>query len=156
MYCNISRISINLSDTDRRAIEAAIQVLRDKLQPHVIALAPADRSALPKMGDSTVAFVRRAADYARADSALRPIYLDMGGMDRDLGAVDFLNSLQRPLAQIVANLDDSVTAAGTEAYLAALAYYVAVKGAARALIPGAQPIADDLGQRLPGSSPRPI
>ncbi len=58
---------------------------------------------------------------------LRPSHLDMGGMDRDLGAVDILNSLQRPLAQIVANLDDSVMAAGTEAYLAALTYYVAVK-----------------------------
>ena len=131
--------------------------MQDKLQPHLIALAPEDRSGLPKMGDKTVAFVRKAAAYlpthsARADRALRPTYLDMDEMNRDLGAVDILVSLQRPLAQIAANLDDSIMAAGAEAYVAALAYYQAVKGAARARVPGAQPIADDLGQRFPGRS----
>jgi hypothetical protein len=144
---NINRISLNLSDEDRLAIEAAIQVLRDKLQPHLIALVPEDRSSLPKMGDKTVAFVRKAAHYARADAA-RPAYLDVEEMERDLGAVDILSTLHRPLAQIVANLDDSVMAAGAEAYSAALAYYHSIKGAARARVPGAQAIADDLSQRF--------
>jgi hypothetical protein len=146
MDSNINRISLNLTDADWQA--AAIQLLRDKLQPHLIALAPADRGGLPKMGDKTVAFVRQATDYARTDSALRPTYLGLDEMDRDLGAVDILNSLQRPLTQVVAHLDDSIMAAGAEAYAAALAYYQAVKGAARARVPGAQAIADDLGQRF--------
>jgi hypothetical protein len=77
MDSNINRISLNLLDVDRQAIEAAIQVLHDKLLPYLIALAPEDRNTLPKMGDKTVAFVRKAADYARADTALRPPYLDM-------------------------------------------------------------------------------
>lgn len=150
MDSNVNRISLKLSDADRQAIEAAIQVVWDKLTPHLVALTPEDRGGLPKMGDKTIAFVRKAAEYARADQALRPSYLDMDEMDRDLGTVELLNRLQRPLAQIAANLDDSIMAAGGEAYAAALAYYQAVKGAARARVPGAQPIADDLAQRFPG------
>jgi len=68
----------------------------------------------------------------------------------DFFAVDDLLSLQRPLTQLLASLDDSILAAGSEAYAGALAYYQAVKGAARMKVPGAEVIADDLRQRFPG------
>jgi hypothetical protein len=77
-------------------------------------------------------------------------YLDLEEMKRDLGAVDVLVNLQRPLDQLLAGLDDSVLTAGSEVYSAALAYYQAVKGAARARVQGAEAIADDLGERFPG------
>lgn len=48
-------------------------------------------------------------------------------MDRDLKAVDDLGSPQRPLAQLLAGLEDSMLAAGSEAYSAALGYYQAVR-----------------------------
>ncbi len=146
---NVNRISLELPDADQQAIAAAIQVLQDKLMPHLIALAPEDRSSLPKMGDKSVAFVRKAASYARADAG-RPGYLDLDEMDRDIGAVEILSTFARPLAQITSNLDDSILAAGAEAYGAALTYYNAVKAAARSRVPGAQAIADDLGQRFAG------
>ncbi len=41
-------------------------------------------------------------------------------------------------------------AAGSEVYGAALAYYQAVKGAARARVQGAEAIANDLRERFPG------
>jgi len=65
-----------------------------------------------------------------------------------------LTGLQRSLAQPMAALDDSTLAAGSEAYSAALAYYQAVKGAARMKVQGAEAIANDLGERFPGR-PRP-
>ena len=147
---NVNRISLAIPDADRQAIQAAVQTLQDKLLPHLITLSPGDRRELPKMGDKTVAFVRKATDYARGDAQLRPAYLDLEELGRDLGAVDDLAGLHRVLAPIVDGLDDSMLAAGSEAYGAALSYYQAVKGAARARIQGAQAIADDLGRRFPG------
>jgi hypothetical protein len=154
MNSSLNRISLAISEADLQAVRDALQVLQDKLLPHLLTLAPEERRELPKMGDKTVAFVRKAADYARADGSLRPSYLDLEEMERDIQAVDDLSTLQRPLAQLVTGLEDSMLAAGSEAYGAALAYYQAIKGAARARVQGAEAIANDLGQRFPGR-PRP-
>jgi hypothetical protein len=150
MNNNLNLISLDLPAADLQAIRAAVQVLQDKLVPHLVTLEPGMRRELPRMGDKTVAFVRKAADYAHADARLVPAYLDLDEMARDLRAVEDLLSLQRPLAQIAAGLDDAILAAGSEAYGAALGYYQAVKGAARAGVTGAEAIAADLGQRFPG------
>lgn len=150
MDSNINRLSLAIPEPDLQAIQGAVRILQDKLLPHLITLSPGDRRELPKMGDKTVAFVRKATDYALADPQLRPSYLDMEELGRDLQAVDDLGGLRRALAPIVDGLDDSMLAAGSEAYSAALSYYQAVKGAARSRIQGAQAIADDLGQRFPG------
>lgn len=146
----MNRISLHLPPADLQAIRDAVQVLQDKLLPHLVTLGPGVRRELPKMGDKTVAFVQKAAEYARADATSRPTYLDLDEMDRDLGAVEQLQNLQRPLAQISAGLEDAILAAGSEAYSAALAYYQAVKGAARGGVPGVEAIVDDLARRFPG------
>ena len=154
MDSNVNRISLELPDSNRQAIAAAIQVLQEQLLPHLIALSREDRSSLHKMGDRTVAFVRKAADYAQAD-AHRPSFLDMEEMDRDLSAVQTLTGFARTLGQIASNLDDSIMAAGAEAYAAALVYYQSTKAAARSRVPGAQAILDELSQSLPvHSGPR--
>jgi len=159
MDSNINRISLELPDSNRQAIAAAIQVLQEQLLPHLIALSPEDRGSLHKMGDRTVSFVRKAAAHlpthcARAD-AHRPSFLDMEEMDRDLSAVQTLTGFARTLGQIASNLDDSIMAAGAEAYAAALVYYQSTKAAARSRVPGAQAILDELSQSLPvHSGPR--
>jgi len=45
-------------------------------------------------------------------------------------------------------LDDTITVAGSEAYIAALAFYKSVKVAATMNVPGAQEIYDDLSKRF--------
>lgn len=150
MNSTLNRISLDVPEADRQAIREAVQLLQDKLLPHLITLAPEERRELPKMGDKTVTFVHKAADYARANGSLLPSYVDLAEMDRDLQAVDDLISLQRPLAQLVAGLEDTILATGSEAYGAALAYYQAVKGAARMKVQGAEAIANDLRERFPG------
>jgi hypothetical protein len=150
MNSSLNRISLDISEADLQAVREAVQVLQDKLLPHLVTLAPEERRELPKMGDKTVAFVRKAVEYAGTDASLLPSYLDVEEMKRDLGAVDVLVNLQRPLDQLLAGLDDSVLTAGSEVYSAALAYYQAVKGAARARVQGAEAIANDLGERFPG------
>ena len=47
-------------------------------------------------------------------------------------------------------MEDSMTQAGSEAYVAALAFYQSVKGAAKAKVPGADAIYNDLNSRFPG------
>jgi hypothetical protein len=154
MASNNSRISLDLPAADVQDIQAALKVLQDKLLPHLIDLGPEARRELPKMGDKTVAFVGKALDYARANPQLRPAYLDLTEFEKDWTAVELLASVQRPLSQVMDIVDDSLLLAGSEAYGAALLYYQSVKSAARAQVPAAATIAEDLAQRFPGRSAR--
>jgi len=65
MNNTLNRISLSLPEADMKAVREAVQVLQDKLLPHLITLAPEERRQLPKMGDKTVAFVLKAVNYAR-------------------------------------------------------------------------------------------
>jgi hypothetical protein len=47
-------------------------------------------------------------------------------------------------------LDDTMVLTGSEAYLAVLAFYNYIKGAAKANVTGVQTIYDDLNARFPG------
>ena len=145
-----NRISLQLTDAELQAIRSAVGVLQTQLLPHLVDLDSEARRELPKMGDKTVAFVRKAYEYAGSNPALCPPFLDLPEFGVDLNAVDTLLSLLRPLTQVTDMLDDSALLAGSEAYAAALSYYQAVKGAARSGVPGAQSIAEDLSQRFPG------
>jgi hypothetical protein len=154
MTVNVNRFQWNLSDDDRAAINAAVATLNDKLLPRLAQLTPADRRNLPKMGDKTVAFVRKAADYARGNPGFAPAYFSTTGMDDGLSVIDELTPLVRRLGQVVQALDDTVLLVGSDAYTGGLSYYQSVKGAAKARHPGALPIADDLAQRFSLARPK--
>ena len=102
------------------------------------------------MGDKTVAFVTKAAEHAAQNPSLVPPYVDLAELQKDLNAVEKLRAFYNPMAQMTKMLDDTMLLAGSEAYVAALAFYNAVKGAARANVPGAALIYEDLRERFPG------
>lgn len=144
----LNRIDVDIPAEDFAAIQNAIQVLQEKLLPHLITLSVDDRKQLPKMGDRNNGFVRKAVQYAREVPELVPRYVEVEQMEKDLKAVDLLSALCHPLEHLTASLDDTVLAAGSGAYSGSLAYYQAVKGAARSRVHGAQAIVDDLSARF--------
>jgi hypothetical protein len=145
-----NRISLDIPDDDMQAIRAALQVLQDKLLPHLVDLSADDRRALPKMGAKTVDFVAKALSYTRANPQYKPAFVDVDELARDLAAVGSLRELQQPLDQIAALVDASLLLSGSEAYAAALACYQSFKAAAKLHMPGAGTIANDLSERFPG------
>jgi hypothetical protein len=149
-----NRISFALSDEELQTVRGAIKVLQDTLVPKLVALGPQDRRELPKMGDRTATFVLKTMDHVNRNPSLRPAYLDLAEFAADMAAVDVLQSLQRPLTQISSMVDDSLTLSGSEAYTAALACYHAIKGAAKMKLPGAEAVAEDLGQQFAGRGVR--
>ena len=56
--------------------------------------------------------------------------------------------LARPIEQLNRTLDDTIMLSGSEAYVAALAYYNSVKRAAKINVPGALTIHEDLKKRF--------
>lgn len=141
-------VSIAISESDKQVIEDAIQIVKDKLRPVLVALGPADRRALPKMSDRSVPFVQKALEYATSNPQFAPAFIDIPEMEKDVQAVSDLTHFFRSIAELHEHLDDTIMLAGSEAYVAALALYNSVKVAAKLNQQGAEPIYNDLKQRF--------
>lgn len=143
---------LNIPAADLQAIQDAVQVITTKLGPHLISLSTDTRRELPKMGDKTLAFVRKAREYAQNHPDLVPGFLSLALFDNDLRGVDTLTNLQRALLPLTTNLEDSLMLSGSEAYQAALVFYRSVKSAALSGTPNAKAIYTDLSERFPGGA----
>jgi len=143
-----NRISIEISPEDTQAIEAALSTLKAKLQPYLQSLTARDRMELPKMSDGSAPFVTKALEYAEGNATFVPAFVNVAELRKDLAAVNTLTQYLRQVEEIHGLLDDSVLMAGSEAYVAALAFYNSVKLGARMNIPGAKEIHEDLKQRF--------
>jgi hypothetical protein len=131
-------------------VHGQIAAVIQTLTPHIIALTPHERQTMLKMGDKSLAFVEKAHDYAHDNQPLVPSYLDMGAFDVDFADAHGLWSLLTLMKQLEEAVEDTIMAAGSEAYHAALAFYHNVQAAAKDDIPGAKAIFEDLKTRFPG------
>jgi hypothetical protein len=145
-------VSFQIPDADMAQVRTAITTLKVKLLPYLKTLSAAERHELPKMGDKTVSFVKKALDYCVSNPDIVPPFLDISALKVDANAVDSIRSLYQPLLQIVEALDDTMMLSGSEAYAGALTYYNAAKSAAKSNIAGAKNICEDLSNRFPGRS----
>ena len=141
-------VSIKISKDNKTKIDAAVVELNQLLKPMLISLTPQQRREVPKMGDRTAPLVEKILDYARSNPEFTPPYMDVDEMEVDLKAVDELQSIYRPLLQLMQQLDDSILLSGSEAYVASLAYYNSVKVGARMNVRNAKAIFRDLQQRF--------
>ncbi|MHA7111313.1 hypothetical protein ACRTDU_14380 [Sunxiuqinia elliptica] len=126
------------------------------LSPYLIALNAEERQSLPKMSDGTAPFVEKCLDYCESDAQFAPPFLDLEGFQNDMDSWEKLMAILRPVQQLVANLDDTTTQAGSEGYTTALMYYNSVKQAAKLSIPGSKTIYDDLKKRFASNGNRTV
>ena len=144
-----NKISVTVSPEVLVNVNKAIETIGQSF-PFMINLKKDERRTLLKMGDKSIAFVNKSFDYARQNPAVSPVYLNMPEFEKDVVVVNTLTSVKHSLLQIIEKLDDTSLQAGSEAFNAALIFYNAVKGAARAGEPGMKTIYNDLQSRFPG------
>ncbi|MDR0561604.1 MAG: hypothetical protein LBG73_02835 [Spirochaetaceae bacterium] len=120
------------------------------LAPYMVALTPAERHELPKMGEKTIGFVEKAYDFAKGNPNLVPPYLDIAAFGVDFADAHELWTLVNSIRQLDENAGDTEMLAGSEAYQAALVFYKSVKMAAAQNVPGAKAVYEELKTRFPG------
>jgi hypothetical protein len=144
-----NKISIVINQEAKTKIETAVDTIFDNL-PKLITLSNEERIELPKMGDKTVSFVNKSLEYARQNPGIVPAYLDLTEFGKDVDAVNALFQILAPVKKLTEGLDDTMLLAGSEAYMASLVFYTALKGAINAGQTGLKHIYDDLSARFPG------
>jgi len=130
-------------------VQAKTDEIRELLAPYMLAMTPAERRGLLKMGPKTINFVEKSYDFAKQNPNLVPPFLDMGIFGNDFGNAHGLWTLVNSLRQLYQNANDTEMAAGSEALQAALVFYNSVKKAAAQNVPGAKAVNQELKVRFP-------
>lgn len=143
-----NNVSFELTEAELQSVRDAIATLKTILGPHLIALSPRDRQRIPKMSDGTFPFVEKVIDYTKDDNQFLPPYVDFQELCKDWAVVKSLMPAYRDLKQLESNLNDTLTLAGSEAYMGSLGYYNSVKFGARMNVSDAKVIYEDLRKRF--------
>lgn len=125
-----------------------IREARELLAPFLHPLTIKQREELPKMGDKTLAFVTKMAEYAQSLSSLMPSYLDVPGLVVDAGTSNALLLIYQETDGLALDIDSTRMVAGSEGYTASLIGYGALQGAAKNNQPGAQAAVAELAPRF--------
>jgi hypothetical protein len=147
-----NRHNTSIPDEALAQISAKISEIEDLLLPHTHTLTPKERQKLVKMGDKSLAFVKKANEYAKTLPAIVPAYVNVQDFDIDLADTERLFAVSQRIGILARQMDDTVFLAGSEAYEHALAIYESAKGAAARNVPGAKVAEQELKARFPNRS----
>ncbi|MFC2146361.1 hypothetical protein ACFLRT_03265 [Acidobacteriota bacterium] len=140
------KISFELTEEAYGQIAQSIRAL-DSLLPFAINLTPDERKNCQTMGDKSIAFVEKAAQYADERPDLVPSYLDIPEFKKDLKLARQLRDLLMILEPSVEKISDTYLSAGSDAFWAARRLYSFVKAASDSGAPGTDSIAAELKKR---------
>jgi len=144
-----NRISLVMPAGDVEQVKQLLIQAGQIMAPYLINLTPDERVQLPKMGDKSISFVTKGAEYLRVPGTPAPPYVESAELDIDLSAFETIRQIRQVAQPIVDMLDDTMLLCGSEAYVSVLAFYTYLKGAAKMNVPGSKTILDDLSTRFP-------
>jgi hypothetical protein len=141
-------VSVQISAEDLAKVNEAVKTIQSVLKPYLVTISTEERKTLPKMSEKTVPFVKKVLEYAGTHLEFAPSYLDINELKKDVDAFDALNKIGMPLEELSTSIIDTTILAGSEAYIASLSYYNAVKQAVKMNQANAKVIFDDLKTRF--------
>jgi hypothetical protein len=127
-YAN--KISTSITRKDLDEIFSHMDQISKKLK-NLVTLSEEEKSAMPHMGEETIAFVFNALEKAEMEPSLVPEKVDLDEMKKDVELISAINKIYGPLKDMVKKLEDSALLASSEAYFPALAIFNSIKNAHR-------------------------
>ena len=137
-------ISIQIPEPVLASVRAHIAAINAELNPYLPDISQDTLEGLPKMSDGREPFVGKALDFSASNPQFNPPYLDVPELRKDLQAYRDLTPIFYELEQITNRVRVAYSAAGSEAYVAALTFYNTLKQAVRVGLAAAKPLLEAL------------
>jgi hypothetical protein len=119
-------VSLDLSADQIAAMDQAIATLEALTKPF-ITLSADDKNSLVKMGDKSVAFCQQTALVLSQNKDALPAGFDYTEMEDDLAAYAALQGRVLRIREVLAKMDDTQTAIGSDIMVAASEGYALMK-----------------------------
>lgn len=150
-----NHISATLAPADRTTILTKLGEIQ-ALLPFLINLTAEEKSSLPKMSSIRDGMDEAFSQEMAAHPEMVPNFVDMTEVTKDRALRSGLRDLHQQMCALCEGIEDTMTAAGVDTYLAYLSFYNNVKQAAKRNVPGANTVLDNLKRFFPrggGSTP---
>ena len=144
----LNRISATIDKQTVAEIQDNLGTIR-KLMPFLLDMSTDERSDLIKFGENLVPFIEQTLADSKSYPHLVPPYLDVEELQRDLELFMQMVAVLKPLQQLVALIQDTSSAAGSDAFESALTFYRTVRMAAKEGDTAAEVVLQGLLQKLP-------
>jgi hypothetical protein len=142
----------HLTQTEEKTLESLIENLKglqDALSTHAMPLTPKERCKMLKMGEKTLAFVKKCYEFSKEKPELSPKFFNQDEFEADYNDATSLNIAIHMAAQLHKTLVDIQMTAGSGAFQNALFYYNSVKMAVIKKVNGADLVYAELRKRFP-------
>jgi len=140
-------VVVNITPAQKAAIIAKIAELA-ALITFGIGLSDQERHDMLKLGTKTVGWDEKAAGHMATRPDLIPVYVDTAALAQNRQVRLDLGDILHALNNVVQTLSDTQMKIGNQILKPELAFYNSAQEAAKHGVPGAQAIADDLGERF--------
>lgn len=148
-----NKVSAEVTEAMMAEFKQDIEKIKAKF-PWFISLTTEERNASVRIGDKSNTLVLKVLEYSDAHPEFMPSYIDTAELKKDFKLWEDLSTMGRVSSLLTDLINDTGIQAGNEAMEAALAYYGAVREAAKRGAPEAQTIYNDLKARFQGRNPK--
>jgi hypothetical protein len=131
-----NRISADITAAVKTQILTKVQEIRDLL-PFMVNLTPEDKQSIPSIRTARAGMIEIFLPQMTANPSLVPTYVNMTNLASDRKLYGDLQDIASAVGVLFEGLTETQLVAGSDMYLAYLAYYNNVKEAARRNVPGA-------------------
>jgi len=142
-------ISATFTEENERQVMTLLTQLKSLL-PFGIKLSDDEKKHLNRLDDGRIPFVEKGLFYGERQPLVVPPYTNLGEYKKDIDFVKATSRVGAELQSLAEMVTDARTAAGSDAYQAALSVYNSAKGAAKQGVPGTQTIVDEMGKLFEG------
>jgi len=142
---NQNLVSLTLTDAQLAEIDQALAALENQFV-ELVALTPAQRRAMPKMGEKSEAFCRQTISLLQQNPQIVPATVSVPDAVADLTALDRLRPRAQRLARLSERVNDTQTALGSDVMATSLQGYALLKVAGKRQ--GLESLRDALGTRF--------
>ncbi len=149
---NFKKVNASLSAQDMADVRQSIADARQMLD-YLINLQPEERGKGLRLGEGSILFAQKTADYVARKPELFPSFHDLAAYTNEYQQWDFTLELRKLLQELLESVDDTLMAMGSHLMTKTLDVYANIKRATASTdIVGIDTIYADLQKRFARSS----
>ncbi len=138
-----NQISLDLAPEQMAPITQAVDDVQ-RNSDFLVSLTKKEKKALKIMANKSQSFVEKALEVGRNNPIMVPQFTNIERATKNVGSWKLLRSVNSDLMSLSSQYDDTMAAAGSDAYRAALDIYSYIQNAAKRNVPGAKPLLEEL------------
>lgn len=143
-------VSVEFTPLELTDIDTSVNKILDIIVPKAKNLTPSERQMYGRVRYEFEVWIDKCRTHMHDNPTLVPPYIDTAEYEKDYAARLAMKPVEAKLQQLYEMFDDTFVLLGHDLFTNSIAFYNAVKTAAKNNVPGSTTIYQDLKQQFPG------